>query len=177
MASRPLTDEEVKQVLSHLHTARNRGLVVLALKTGYRISELLSLTIQQVTQYGQIKDSITVERKSMKGKNRSRTVALHQDAKTALEQMGVLQMNPNDRLFPICRVQAGRILKEAVNKAQIMGKISFHSARKNFAKKVHEKFGGDIFKTQKALGHASLSSTAHYLQFDQQEIDQAILSD
>lgn len=174
--SRVLTQEEVTSILSNLKDLRDKALAIIALKTGYRISELLSLKVNQVVQYGRLVDTVTVERKSMKGKTRSRSVVLHQDAKRALEEMGVLTMSPNERIFPICSRQASRLLKEAVVKSEIQGKVSFHSCRKVFAKKMYDHFNGDIFKTQKALGHSSLSSTAYYLQFNQSDIDEAILN-
>jgi len=174
--SRPLTKEEIGSIMDQLKNPRDRALVLVSAKTGYRISEILSIKVQDVVQYGQIRDSITVTRANMKGKTCSRTVVLHQEAKKALEEMGVLNMELGKLLFPIQRMQASRILKEATHRARIGGKVSFHSLRKHFAKKVHDLFGKDIVKTQKALGHKSLSSTAHYLQFDQQEIDQAILN-
>ena len=174
--SRPLSKEEVGSLLTHLKTPRNRALIIVGARTGFRISELLSIKAQDVVQYGQIRDSLMVSRANMKGKVSSRTVVLHQDAKKALEEMGVLNMGANDLLFPFKRMQASRILKAATESARIGGKVSFHSLRKHFAKKVHDIFGKDIVKTQRALGHKSLSSTAHYLQFDQSEIDQAILS-
>jgi site-specific recombinase XerD len=163
-------------MLDSLKSDRDRAIVVLGFRTGFRISELLSLEVNQVVEYGKIRDSITVSRSHMKGKHQGRTVVLHQDAKKALEKMGVLTMRSELKLFPICRMQASRIIKNAKNDAQVMGKVSSHSFRKTFTKKVHEKFGKDITKTQKALGHKNLSSTIHYLQFDQEEIDNVILS-
>lgn len=176
IGARPLTNEEVNDILNNFKNARDKCLFILGLKTGFRISELLSIKVIDVVQYDKIQDSVTVTRANMKGSKSSRTVKLHIDAKEALAAMGVLTMNKSERLFPIERQQAHRILKEAATKAKVSGKVSTHSLRKTFAKKVHDLFEKDIVKTQKALGHASLSSTAHYLQFDQKEIDDAILS-
>ena len=173
--SRPVTDKEVKMILEELGTKRNQCLFTLGLKTVFRISELLSIKVSDVVQYGKIKDSLTVSRANMKGKISSRSVVLHQTAKDALQSMNVLEMAPEARLFPIRREQASRLIKRAVTRARIEGKVTSHSARKVFAKKVHELFGRDLVKTQKALGHRSVASTAYYIQFDQQEIDDAIL--
>ena len=49
--------------------------------------------------------------------------------------------------------------------------------RKTMAMKCHKLLGNDIFKTQQALGHRRITSTASYLEFDQTEINQAILAD
>ncbi len=47
--------------------------------------------------------------------------------------------------------------------------------RKTFARRVHEKLGKDLVKTQKAMGHRSINSTVSYLSFNEEEIDDAIL--
>lgn len=172
--SRPLQDQEIKALLEYVKSPRNQALVTIGLKCGYRISELLSLEVSNVIQYGQIRDSITVTRQNMKGKHKSRTVVLHDDVKKALVEMGVLTMNQEEKLFPISRTQASRIFKEAVQKAKLVGKVTTHSMRKTFAKKVYHALGKDLIKTQKAMGHESINSTVSYLSFEQSEIDNAI---
>jgi integrase len=176
LGSKPLSEIEIKLILAELTSERNKCLFIMGLKTGFRISELLSLTVRDVTQYNKIRDSVTVKRAKMKGKNSSRTVVLHDQVKLALENMGVLLMHPNDRLFPICRMQASRIIKDAANKAKIEGKVSTHSMRKTLAKNVYYALGKDLIATQKALGHKSMNSTVSYLSFDQDAIDNAIRS-
>ena len=48
--------------------------------------------------------------------------------------------------------------------------------RKTFADRIYHHFGGDLVKTQRALGHRCIESTAAYISFRQEEIDEAILS-
>jgi integrase len=174
IGARPLTDQEVKLILSNVKTERNRCLITLGIRAGYRISELLSIQVSDCVQYGKIKDFITVNRSNMKGKHSSRTVVLHEEAKKALIEMGILSMQPNQKLFPITRQQAHKILKAAVNKGEIEGKVSTHSLRKSFCKKVYHALKKDLVATQKAMGHKSINSTVSYLSFEQSEIDQAI---
>jgi len=174
IGARPMEEKEVQSVLSNLKNDRDKCLFILGIKTGYRISELLSLRVQDVVQYGVVRDSITVERKSMKGKHNSRTVPLHREVREALQKLMVLDMRDSAKLFPIGRMQASRIIKEAVQKAKVQGNVTTHSMRKTFAKKIHLALGRDILKTQKALGHKNVSSTVSYLSFDQNEIDDAI---
>jgi integrase/recombinase XerD len=100
--SRPLTDLEIEIVLTHLTSIRDRTLCLVGIRTGFRISELISLRVENVTQYGQVANQITVARSNMKGKNSSRTVPLHPQAKKALEEH-LAQMGSYDlktRLFP-----------------------------------------------------------------------------
>lgn len=175
IGSKPLSDYEVTQMLSELKNNRDKCLFILGLKTGFRISEILSIKASDVTQYGKIRDSITVSRSSMKGKLSSRNVILHPDAKKALEAMVVLTMDKDQKLFPVGRMQAHRILKEAAQRAKIEGKVSSHSMRKSFAKKVYHALGKDLVNTQRAMGHKSIQSTISYLSFEEDKINQAIL--
>lgn len=172
--SRPLEDFEVKLMIQNLSGKRNIALWIFGLKAGYRISELLSLKVENVVQYNKIKDSVTVTRANMKGKHRSRSVVLHEEIKKALVDMGVLTMEPSKKLFPISRVQAHRIIKKAVIKSKLEGKISSHTMRKTFCKKIYHALKKDLVATQKAMGHASVGSTISYLSFEQSEIDDAI---
>jgi len=177
VGSRPLTDQEIEVVLNNLNTLRDKTMFFIGLKCGFRISEILSLTVKNVTQYGEVANQITVDRCNMKGKRSSRTVPLHDQAKQFLkEYLPTIDIaNPETKLFPITRYGAHYVLKTAFNKAKLEGKTSTHSLRKTFANKVHKALGENIFKTQKAMGHANLSSTAHYISFMQEEIDNAIL--
>lgn len=177
IGSRPLTDQEIEIVLSNLISTRDKTLFLVGIRTGFRISELLSLRVENITQYGKVANQVVVNRSNMKGKNSSRTVPLHPQAKQALESY-LLEMSsyePKTRLFPFTRQQGWRIFKNAVNKAQLQGKLGTHSMRKTFCQRVHEALGEKIEKTQKAMGHSSLSSTAHYLSFKEEEISTAIV--
>lgn len=175
--SRPLTDEEIELVLGNLKSLRDQTMCLIGIRCGFRISEILSLRIENVTQFGKVANQITVNRANMKGKHSSRTVPLHPQAKKALEEY-LLTFRSYDlktKLFPFCRQHAHRLLKAATNQAQLAGKVSTHSLRKSFADRVHTALGENIFKTQQAMGHKSVSSTARYLSFCEEEISNAIL--
>jgi integrase len=185
---RPLTTDETAKVLTVLRNPRDRALFILGTMTGFRVSELLSLTIQDVLQQGQMVDRIRVFKRNTKGKVQSRTVALHQSAKEALkihlEQMGdlpptcplFLSRNQNQSLKPISRFQAHGLLKAAYAEAGLIGHLATHTMRKSFAKRLYAAFNKDLILTQKALGHKSILSTVSYLEADQTEVDQAVLS-
>jgi integrase len=177
IGSKPLTNTEVNLLMKNLSSQRDRLLVILGTRTGFRISELLSLTVGDCIQYGKVKESITVSRSNMKGKFSSRTVVLHDEAKKYLKSYinnHMNKCNPKDKLFPICRQHIDRILKKAIKKAKLEGKVSSHSFRKTFCKRIHEALDKNLINTQRAMGHKSLSSTVNYLSFDQDVIDNAI---
>jgi integrase len=81
---RPLTDSEIATVKGTFVRTRDKALFILGLKTVLRISELLSLKVGDVYQYGRLADVVYVERKHMKKKLEGRAIPLHQDAKDAL---------------------------------------------------------------------------------------------
>jgi len=188
---RPLTDSEVDLVSATFggrYVLRDRALFLLGVRTGYRVSELLSLRIGDVLQHGRLVDRVSVRRRHTKGKTEGRTVVLHHQAREALvawlEQLEVEGAVAQDTFLfrsrkggnrPISRQQAWTVLREAFDANELPGPLGTHSLRKTFAARVHEALGGDVFKTQQALGHRSPSSTVAYLSFKQEEIDEAIL--
>jgi integrase len=189
---RPMTDEEVREMLGRFageHARRDAALFVLGVKSGFRISELLSLRLRDVWQAGRSVERVTVERRHMKKKTEGRTVLLHPEAKAALAawldelraagveapDAFVFQSRKGDNR-PITRVQAYRILHAAYDACAMTGKLGTHSLRKTFANNVYDRLGGDLAKTQRALGHRNINSTVQYLSFREEEIDEAILA-
>lgn len=74
------------------------------------------------------------------------------------------------------RTAAHKLLKKAYARAALKGKLACHSTRKTFAQRVYSALGHDLLATQRAMQHASISSTILYLAVDQQRVDDAILS-
>lgn len=189
---RPLEEGEVEAVMAAFdgpYAMRDRALFLLGVKSGFRISELLSLRLLDVMRAGQTTSRVTVARRNMKKKVEGRTVLLHPEAKAALalwlEQLREMGYMTSDtfvfqsrkgRNRAMSRIQAYRILQEAYERAGVSGSTGTHSMRKTFANNVHEKLGRDLLKTQKALGHKNINSTVSYLSFKEEEIDEAILS-
>ncbi len=189
--TRPLTQPEIHAVLKSFrgkYQARDRALFLLGLKSGLRISELLSLRVGDVIQYGTMVERISVDRSSTKGGREGRTVLLHPEARAAIDLwLGELEAEgglESDRFLfpsrkgrnrPVSRVHAWRVLRGAYTENELPGKLGTHSMRKTFAARVYEALGGDLVKTQRALGHRNINSTAAYLSFKEEEIDQAIL--
>jgi len=189
---RPLTESEVEAVLAELdgpRGARDRALFLLGVRSGFRISEILSLRLRDVVEGGRLVERVRVLRRHMKGKREGRTVLLHPAARAALatwleELRSDGYMTAESFVFQsrhgsnqaIGRTQAWRILKRAFDRAGLIGNLGTHSMRKTFADRIYDRLGGDLVKTAQALSHRSISSTASYLTFRESEIDDAILS-
>lgn len=188
---RPLDELEVQATLCAFagpYASRDRALFLLGVRSGFRISELLSLQLRDVMRHGKPLERVTVARKHMKKKVEGRTVVLHPEAKAALcEWVVELQargymtsdtfvfQSRKGRNAAMSRVQAYRILQEAYERAGVSGSTGTHTMRKTFANRVYDRLGGDLIKTQKALGHRNINSTVSYLSFREAEIDEAIL--
>lgn len=187
---RSFSDQEadlIEKSFSGPSAARDRAIFAMGRFTGERISAILHLKVGDVVQGGKMADVVTYRRANRKGKIEGRTVKLHPDAKAALTEW-INQLSKgtvliaDDFLFrsrkgsgPVGRIQYHRILKEAVQSNEMTGKIATHSMRKTFADRVYEALGRDIFRTQKALGHKNINSTAQYLSFKEADIEAAIL--
>lgn len=188
---RYLLDAEVEAVLGAFcgpYALRDRALFLLGVKSGFRISELLSLRLLDVMRAGRLLDRVSVARRNMKKKVEGRTVLLHPEVRAALEvwieelrAQGYMTSDTfvfqsrKGRNGALSRVQAYRILQAAYERAGVEGQTGTHSMRKTFANNIHDKLGRDLLKTQKALGHRNINSTVSYLSFRQEEIDEAIL--
>jgi integrase len=198
---RPLTEAEVRVVLQSFggqYALRDKALFLLGVKSGFRITELLSLRVGDVLRHGQLVDRVTVARRHMKQRREGRSVVLHPEAKAALAawldacaRPGPLA--PATYVFrsrkggnrPVGRRQALRILHEAYATNGLTGKVATHSMRKTFANHVYRHLSRrraagealDPFRlTSKALGHRNLNSTDAYLSFLEADIEEAILA-
>ncbi len=181
--SRPLNDTEVAAVSAALKP-RDRALFTLGVRTGFRISEILSLNIGDVRlPNGKIVDRIEVVRRNMKGKRSGRTVVLHVEAQNAISELVSSRSGMPDStpLFQteigtrVTRYGAHKALRRAYRRAGVYGRLGTHAMRKTFANRMYARLGKDLVKTQHALGHANVGSTISYLSFSQEEIDDAIL--
>ncbi len=186
---RPWSDKELseyEQAFSGRYRLRNLALFVLGSRSGFRVSELLSLKVGDVYSNGHIVDRVSVARRHMKGKKQSRSVYLHPKVKPylrqwlyELRQRGFMLSSDwlfvrDDGLKPISRHQVWRILKDLARSLGHGGKIGTHSMRKTFANKVWIVTKGNLILVQKALGHIDINSTVSYLSFREEDIDRAI---
>lgn len=176
---RPFTDDEIDLFLEHCKPM-DKALFCLGIRTGFRISELLSITWAQVMQEdGSVKGSVEVPKRSVKGKTGSRRVPIHPQAQQWLRLWRDVKQ-PSDlstRVFPISRVTAWRHLKKLLPKAGITedkGRVACHTLRKSFARKMYDALEHDLFRLQKAMAHSSIAITVKYLRLDDEEIDDAI---
>ena len=178
--TRPLDNDEIRRVstcFTGTYEVRNRGLFMLGVSTGGRISELLSLTIGDVYQNHKPVGDLLYGKSIVKGGEVSRTVPVNADGRRAIDVLvnwhrrhyrSVASKRP---LFPsrhksgtvaLHRQTAHDILKNAFIEAGLNGKLATHSLRKSFAQRLYDKTG-DIYLVQALLGHRNIATTQNYL--------------
>jgi integrase len=192
--TRALTPEEISrldQALAARGRHRDRLFLMLAVSTGYRVSELLTLTIGQLLDAtGQVAREVTIARRLLKGGRgdraralRSRRLVLGDRARTAIAAyLATLRLHPTPDTFvfasrkgvnrPITRSHAHHWLKTLARELGLdADRIGCHSTRRTFAKGVYAASGFDLVKVQKLLGHTNPLTTARYLASDEAELD------
>lgn len=144
---RPFTDTEVERITASFagrYAARDRTLFILGLKTGFRISEMLSLRVENVastngkasqpslpgfpTQHCRIFNEVSVPRRHMKGSIEGRTVVLHSKAKAALnEWIGeLLALGYTAKGTPLFLSQIGHCGKTPSSGLRAISRIQAH---------------------------------------------------
>ena len=107
--TRPLDNDEIRRVsacFAGTFEKRNRGLFMLGVSTGGRISELLSLQIADVYQNGRAVTDLLFDKSIVKGGEVSRAVPVNVDGRQAIDKLidwhrTQYQNTENDRpLFP-----------------------------------------------------------------------------
>ena len=178
--TRPLDNDEIRKVadcFDGTFKARNRGLFMLGVSTGGRISELLSLTVGDVWQNRAAVTDLLFDRSIVKGGEISRAVPVNRDGRQAIHELIAWHrdryntIHKSRPLFPsrngqgtqrMSRRTAHNVLKQAYEAAGLNGHLATHSLRKSFAQRLYDRTG-DIFVVQEMLGHRNVATTQKYL--------------
>ncbi|KPV43976.1 tyrosine-type recombinase/integrase [Alicyclobacillus ferrooxydans] len=174
--------EAIKQVLKH-NNLRGYCLFVLGINSGLRISNLLSLTFQDVAdECGIVWDRVQLrERKTGKTKD----FPLCENAKLAVTEYLAVHphLRPSSILFhsqrkgnrPMTSGYIGTILKGAAKEAGVDMHIATHTLRKTFGYQAY-KSGVDITRIQRLLNHTTPYNTVSYIGITQEELDNIYLN-
>ena len=178
--TRPLDNNEIRLVsacFTGTFEVRNRGLFMLGVSTGGRISELLSLRVGDVYQNRKPVSDLLYNKSIVKGGEVSRSVPVNADGRRSIDELmdwhrrhygSIASKRPlfpsrhKSGTVPMHRQTAHDILKKAFIAAGLNGKLATHSLRKSFAQRVYNK-SGDIYLVQELLGHRNISTTQKYL--------------
>lgn len=167
---RAIPAEDIQHLLGAITTVRNRALIMLLLRTGMRIGELLSVRIS---------DLILNERKILiyQGEKnyQGRVVYYSSDSEQALQRWLMERNSGSEYLFP---GQAGRsnlsytaawsVMRKTLDRAGLSDKgYSLHSLRHTFATDMLNG-GMRIEVLQRLLGHQEIEMTMRYARMTDQ---------
>lgn len=163
-----LTDDEYRKIikaidLTKFNEYRDYIVIQLIMDTGMRLSECLSLTIDDIDV---VRKTIFLSAEVTKGK-KDRYVFYSNHMSVFLNRWIRYKdaIQPNDLLFPTQRTNGllsasnfERNFRGYVKRAKITRNITPHTLRNNFGRRFLLN-GGDIFMLSKILGHSSVSVT------------------
>ena len=187
IGARPLTEPELARVVACVggkYAKRDRAMILLGCRTGFRVSELLWLRVRDVADNGRIRDEVRVPRRAMKGSKEGRAIWLNLGMDQPLVELIDFWKEcgywlPSNFLFrsrqgdnePIKVPRAYQILRAAFVRAGLNGRYSTHTMRKTFAWRAIE-YLRDTWRPgrpapetalQQVMGHRDLASTMHYI--------------
>ena len=189
--TRPLDNNEiilVAKCFDGVFEARNRGLFMLGVSTGGRISELLSLRIGDVYQNGTAVTDLLFDKSIVKGKEISRAVPVNRDGRLAIDDLvswhrekygntastrPLFPSRNGKGMQPMSRRTAHNVLKNAFIEAGLNGHLATHSMRKSFAQRLYDRTS-DIFAVQEMLGHRNVATTQKYLGVNYANVRKAV---
>lgn len=166
-----LSDSQVKSLLSFkprtFHQHRLYAMLCLALDTGCRVDELITLLRNNVDM-----DNLLIKVHGKGGKERIVPISL--ECRKVLYKF--LQRHDFDFCFPTRH--GGKVyyrsaldqLKKLCKKQGVNGvRTSWHTLRHGFALN-HVRQGGDVFSLQRMMGHSSLEITRKYVNMNEQDL-------
>jgi len=164
-----MSPNDVHQLLAVVNDIRNRAMILMLLRTGMRIGELLNLKLYDV-RFSEQKALIWEGEKNCIG----RVVCISADALQALSRWYDIRDPSKEYVFYshrrhiMCYATARIMFKKYLDKAGLAGKnYSLHSLRHTFATDLLNA-GMRLECLQQLLGHSSLEMTLRYARLTDQ---------
>lgn len=161
-----LTKDEIKKLLEHSNSLRNKVIIEFLYSSGLRVSELANLRLKDINL--EEKTGLLKEGKGGKDRFFILSDALVTDLKECLKN------HTSEYIFPgangaITSRSIQKMLKRTARRAAITKEVYPHLLRHTFATHLLES-GVDIRHIQVLLSHANLQTTAWYTQVSTQEL-------
>jgi len=159
----PLTPSDADKLYQACGTIIEKLIIWILLDTGLRVSELCSITPQNILWQ---QKSIRVSGKGgiYGKKTKKRVVPMSKRVQSLLEHYFAINTK-----FPIGARQVQKIVKEVANRAKISKTVTPHILRHTFATLALQK-NISIASVQKMLGHDRLATTSIYLNFTDEHV-------
>ena len=191
MKTRAVTEIEIRNattLLNGRYQVRERCLFSFLHRTGFRLSEALSVRVADIYDADSrtVRDEVCISKRNMKGRQASRTVPLHAEAKLAIlawlsssglidPAHGAAYLFRSQKGGRLTRVQAWRLIKRGFRQLGSASGCAAHSFRKRFGTDIYVRSGRCIVTTQLALGHTDPTHTSKYVDVARAQINNAIL--
>jgi len=171
-----LTEEEQERLLSCCPDL-TRVVVLIALKTGLRWGEIITLKWKQApcSNYVDFDNGVIFIHESLAKTQRSRHIPLSSAVRRALEELEHIPGTDYIFLNPRTAKPVGSVKKSfhtALKKAGITD-FKFHDLRHTFASQL-VRCGVDLYVVQKLLGHATPKMTQRYAHLGADQLKEAI---
>ena len=156
---RIITPEEEAKLLKaadELYGSRMRAFIVVALATGGRRGELLSLTWERITLDGAEPHVVFTMTKS----HRDRVVPLHATAVSVLRRLQAATLRDRGPFRGLSVNQIVNRWQHVCHVAKVEG-LTIHDLRRSFATRL-SRVGVPLAAARKLLGHAKLATTMKY---------------
>lgn len=149
--------EEIKRIIEACDHRMYKAIFKVLANTGMRVSELVGLSIQDIS----LNDTARIR---IKGKgNKERIINVSRDLVEELVRSGFFEKKPSVRSIQ-------RAVKRYARKAGIRKKVTPHIFRHSFAVALIER-GIPLNKIQALLGHANISTTSIYLKIASEGVE------
>jgi len=157
-----LSRSEIQKLLDVIINQKHRTLIALGYAAGLRVSEIVSLRIQDIDL-----EELIIHVKQAKGKKDRITVVPQKLCADLLRlsrgQSGSEYIFASERGGMLTTRTAQQIFAHALQKVGINKNATFHSLRHSFATHLLEN-GTDIRYVQELLGHSNIRTTQRYTQ-------------
>lgn len=164
-----LPPEQVRRLIAAAKTERDRLLLETLWQTGGRISEVLAITAEDIDLANRQIKLVTLKQPQDRRRRPVqlfRWIPIHDQLATDLAAFLLKRGTKEERLFPISRVRAFEIVRDAARAAGLMGdpgrRIGPHTLRHSFAVTCLNQ-GVPINVLKDLLGHSSILTTMIYL--------------
>jgi integrase/recombinase XerD len=165
------------QILHELKNPRHRLIFQIGAYTAERWGAIRQLKIADVYNDGSIREYITFDKLTRKGKKDTRSVKVHPELRKELNDYQLptdsifLFPSPFDRDRPISQDACDDFLRKVLNKLGLVG-ISTHSTRRTAITNFYRQSGGKIAETKQFSGHRSVRTLIDcYVEVSPEEID------